>query len=312
MCLPKTGAREDQRKFRQLLRLRYNQKQTRDFSAGCFRVLTVVIMKFFAAKAFVILSVLAVSVGALSAQSNGGHAGRTTPFLDGETLTYEGKISKIIRGIAVADLTLTVAKTPDGDDYLIKAEAKSKGTLLKLFRFSFLQEVQSSIDSENFRVTRTVKHDVQKERVRDSEATFDYSERRVTYIEKDPNEPMRPPRRIASEIEPGSHDLISGVYSLRMMPLAVGKSFRMSLSDSGLVYEVPVRVTAREQQKTIFGKQWCFRVEPEVFGTNRLIEREGSMTIWITDDARRLPVRSVVNSPYGKIDIRLKTAKNLR
>jgi hypothetical protein len=245
-------------------------------------------------------------------QSNGKTAARTTPFLDGENLTYEGKISKIIRGIAVADLSFTLHKDPNGEDYVVKAEARSKGTLLKLFRFSFVQELQSSIDSDGFRAMRTVKHDVQKERVRNSEAVFDYGERRVTYVETDPNEPMRPPRRIASEIDNVSHDLISGLYSLRVVPLAVGKYFRMSVSDSGLVYDIPVRVTARERQKTIFGQQWCFRIEPQVFGPNRLIEREGDMTIWITDDARRLPVRSVVNSPYGKIDIRLKSAKNLR
>ena len=276
-------------------------------------------MKFFAVKTLFILSVVVLSVTPAFAQSNGGVVPNgaivkklATPFVDGETLTYEGKISKIIRGIAIADLTLTLAKAPDGEDFLVKAEAKSKGTLLKLFRFSFVQEIKSSIDSENFRVVRTVKHDVQKERVRDSEALFDYGERRVTYVETDPNEPMRPPRRIASEIDDVSHDLISGLYSLRLMPLAVGKTFRMSVSDSGLVYDIPVRITAREQQKTMLGKQWCFRIEPEVFGPNRLIEREGSMTIWVTDDARRLPVRSVVNSPYGKIDIRLKAAKNLR
>src|SRR5688500_7791133 len=258
------------------------------------------------------LTVLALGATLAIAQSNGGPAKAATPFIDGETLTYEGKISKIIRGIAVADLTLTLRKAQDGEDYIVKAEARSKGTLLKLFRFSFLQEMESSIDSEGFRTVRTVKHDVQKERVRDSEAIFDYGERRVTYVETDPNEPMRPPRRIASKIDTISYDLISGVYSLRMMPLAVGKTFRMAVSDSGLVYDVPVRVTAREQQKTIFGQQWCFRIEPEVFGRNRLIEREGSMIIWITDDARRLPVRSQVNSPYGRIEIKLKSAKNLR
>jgi len=236
----------------------------------------------------------------------------STPFINGETLTYEGKISKIIRGIAVADLSFTLAKSPDGEDFVVKAEARSKGSLLKLFRFSFLQEMQSSIDSDTFRAMRTVKHDVQKERVRDSEALFDYRERRVTYVETDPNDAMRPPRRIASKIDDVSHDLISSLYSLRMMPLAVGKTFRMSVSDSGLVFDIPIRVTARELQKTIFGKQWCFRIEPEIFGPGRMIEREGSMTIWLTDDARRLPVRSVVNSQYGKIDIRLKSAKNLR
>jgi len=236
----------------------------------------------------------------------------TTPFIDGEQLWYEGKLSKIIQGIAVADLNFTLQTAPNSDDFIIKAEARSKGSLLKLFRFSFVQELQSSVDGDGFRVIRTVKHDVQKERVRNSEAVFDYGERRVTYVETDPNEPMKPPRRIASEIDDVSHDFISGLYSMRLMPLAVGKTFRMSVSDSGLVYDIPIRVTAREQQKTIFGKQWCFRVEPQVFGRNRMIEREGDMTIWITDDVRRLPVRSVVNSPYGKIDVRLKSAKNLR
>lgn len=276
------------------------------------RFLVAVDMKFLSFKFVIVVAVTVFAIPSLTAQSNGSSAKAPTPFVNGETLAYEGKISKIIRGIAVADLTLTLSKTPDGDDYLVKAEAKSKGTLLKLFRFSFVQQLQSSIDSENFRAVRTVKHDVQKERVRNSEALFDYSERRVTYVETDPNDTMRPPRRIASKIDDTSHDLISGLYSLRLMPLAVGKTFRMSVSDSGLVYEIPVRVTAREQQKTIFGRQWCFRVEPEVFGPNRLIEREGDMTIWITDDTRRLPVRSVVNTPYGKVDIRLKSAKNLR
>ncbi len=274
--------------------------------------LSFLVMKFPAGKILLIVSLVAFLGSTFHAQSNGSTVRKSRPFVDGETLTYEGKISKIIRGIAVADLTISLAKQPNSDDFLVKVEAKSKGTLLKLFRFSFVQEMQTSIDSSNFRALRTVKHDVQKERVRDSEALFDYRERRVTYVETDPNQPMRPPRRIASEIDDVSHDLISGLYSLRLMPLAVGKSFRMSVSDSGLVYDVPVRVTARELQRTIFGKQWCFRVEPEVFGPNRLIEREGSMIIWITDDARRLPVRSQVNSPYGRIEIKLKTAKNLR
>lgn len=236
----------------------------------------------------------------------------TTPFISGETLTYEGKVSKIIKGIAVADLTFTLERSPASSDYLVKAEARSKGTLLKLFRYSFLQKLSSTINPGEFRVVKTVKHDVQKDRVRDSEARFDYDERRVTYTETNPNEPMQPARTIASEIEGVTHDLISGLYSLRLLPLAVGKTFNINISDSGLVYEIPVKVTARERQKSIFGNVWCFRVEPEIFGPDRLIEREGNMVIWMTDDQRRIPVRSQVNSPIGRVEIRLKTAKNLK
>lgn len=235
----------------------------------------------------------------------------SVPFDAGETLTYEGKVSRIIQGITVADLTFTVDRI-EGDDYLIKAEARSKGTLLKLFRFSFLQRFESTIDNERFRVTRTVKHDQQKDRVRDSEAFFDYKDKRVTYTETDPKEPMKPPRRIASEIEGTTHDLISGIYSLRILPLAIGKTFDLRVSDSGLVYNVPVMVTAREMQKTEIGRVMCFRVEPQVFGPGRLIESKGKMVIWITDDARKLPVRSQVNASIGKIDIKIRSATNAR
>jgi len=96
-----------------------------------------------------------------------------------------------------------------------------------------------------------------------------------------------------------------------MLPLAVGKTFDLNVSDSGLVYEIPVKVTAREQQKTIFGRIWCFRVEPDVFGPGRLIEKEGKMVIWIADNSGRVPVRGQIDT-FVKIDIRLKSASNLK
>ncbi|MEP6900914.1 MAG: DUF3108 domain-containing protein [Actinomycetota bacterium] len=229
------------------------------------------------------------------------------PFAVGEVLSYEGKVSKIIQGIAVADLTFTFTNAPNNNDYLIKTEAKSKGSLLKLFRYSFLQQYESIVDRQNFRILKTVKHDEQKERVRDSESVFDYEGKQVTFVETNPKEPMRAPRKIASEIKDETHDMVSGIYALRMMPLAVGKVFELTISDSGLVYKVPVRVTARERQKTIFGRVMCFRVEPEVFGNNRLIEQKGSMIIWITDDLRRVPVRSQINADKFKIEVKLKS-----
>ncbi len=255
-----------------------------------------------------------VGVGTAIAQPNGVAATKpaaaSLPFKAGETLTYEGKLNKIIRGISVAELTFTVGETTEGNDFIINAEARSKGTLLKLFRFSFLQKIDTTVERDGFYAQRTVKHDVQKDRVRDSEAFFDYNERRVTYVETDPKEPMRPPRRIASDLESEAHDLVSAIYSLRLRPMAVGDVFMVPVSDSGLVYYVPVRVTGREQQKTIFGKVWCFKVEPQVFGPERMIERDGSMEIWITDDSRRIPVRSRVKSNFGTLEIRLREAAN--
>ncbi|MBX3288918.1 MAG: DUF3108 domain-containing protein [Acidobacteria bacterium] len=267
-----------------------------------------------------------VAVSASNAQTNGTKATadvrpvdaagtvktpRAVPFSVGEQLTYEGKLSKIISGISIAELTFTVGEVAETNDYLISAEARSKGTLLKIFRFSFLQKIDSTVDRDEFFAEKTVKVDVQKERVRNSEALFDYDDRRVTYVETDPKDPMRPPRTIASELAGETHDLISGIYQLRLLPLKVGDKYDITVSDSGLVYTVPVTVTGREQQKTAIGKVWCVKVEPDVFGEGKMIERDGSMTIWITDDVRRIPVRSVIQSPYGKIEVKIKSARNI-
>jgi hypothetical protein len=227
------------------------------------------------------------------------------PFAPGETLTYEAKLNKIIRGVPVADLTFVVSNGTPGE-LEIKADARSKGTLLKLARYSFLYSFASNIDAANFRVNSTERKTTEKERVRNGEAKFDYGEKRVTYIETDPAEPMKPPRKIASGIEDKTQDVVSGIYTLRLLPLAVGKRFDLTVSDSGLVYEVPVRVTAREIQKTILGKVWCYKVEPAVFGPGRMVEDKGSMAIWITDDARRIPVRSRIDTTYGRVEVRLR------
>jgi hypothetical protein len=236
-----------------------------------------------------------------------------TPLTIGESLTYEGKFSKsLLRGIGVADLTFIVSDMTKNGDYLVKAEARSKGTLLKIFNFKFYQRIESTIDDQQQNVLKTFKRDEQGDRVRESEAEFDYPGKKVTYVETDPKDPARPPRRVASPIESETQDLISAIYAVRRLPFALGKTFELSVSDSGLVYKVPVRVTGREMQKSVVGKSWCWRVEPEVFGENRMIEQEGNMIIWITDDARRIPVRSRIDSEIGRIEVKLKKAETIK
>lgn len=265
-----------------------------------------IIMKIKSSQIFLFLFIISLGVSIANAQSGI----TTSPYTDGEVLTYEGKVSKaIIRGISVADLKFSVSAASNKKDFIVNSEAVSKGSLLKLFRFKFFQKVSSTIDGKTFSVLRSVKRDEQGDRIRDSEATFNYSEKKVTYVETDPNDTARPPRRIASAIENETYDLISGVYTMRRLPLAVGKTFFLNISDSGLVYKVPVRITAREAQNTVLGKIVCFRLEPNIFGDGRMIEQKGNMTLWITDDSRRLPVRAQINTSTGRIEVKLRSAQ---
>lgn len=258
-------------------------------------------LRFLKIQVFLLLITFFVPI--VFAQTNG----KTSPYVEGETLTYDARFSKLIlRGVSIADLSFEVSKASEGNNYNVKAKAVSKGTLLKLFRFSFVQDIESTADATNYTAVKTIKHDEQGDRIRNSEATFDYNTRKVTYIEIDPKDSARPPRTIASAIETETYDLVSGIYILRNLPLTVGKTFVVNISDSGLVYQVPVRVTAREVQSTILGKVPCLRIEPEVFGQGRMVEGKGSMIIWITDDAKRIPVRSQLNTSIGRVEVRLR------
>ena len=96
-----------------------------------------------------------------------------------------------------------------------------------------------------------------------------------------------------------------------MQPLKIGETIEIRVSDSGVVYRIPIKITAREQLKTVLGKVWTLRLEPEIFGDKGVLPDEGKMILWFTDDARRLPVRSQIQSPVGRIEIKLKQAQNL-
>ena len=236
-----------------------------------------------------------------------------SPYKIGESLTYEVKYSKsILRGIDVADLSFTVAQEPKTNHILIKSEAKTKGTLVKLANYKIYQRIESTIDRDKLRVAKTIKRDEQGDRIRESESLFDYENKKVTYYEIDPNDAARPPRTVAAALNFDAQDLVSAVYMLRGMPLAVGKTFEVSVSDSGLVYRIPVTVTARELQKSVLGKKWCWRLEPQIFGENRPIEQEGSMILWITDDSRRIPVRAQIQSSVGKFEVKLKQVETVK
>jgi hypothetical protein len=249
------------------------------------------------------LQFAAASLAAQPAMSSTGR-GSGEMFL-GETLSYEGKLSRLKIGWTIADLTFTTAAGPGPDEMLIRGEATSRGTLVKLLRFSFLQRYDSVMATDDFRILKTIKLDRQKERVRESEAIFDHQAGRVTYVETDPKDPMRPPKRIASDVTPDVLDMITAIYAVRLLPLTTGTRGEYAVSDSGLVYKVPFTVTKRERLNTVLGKINCWRVEPHIFGPGRLIEQEGKMTIWMTDDPRHIPVKAEVSTEFGKVTIKL-------
>lgn len=229
-----------------------------------------------------------------------------------EELVYEGEFTRaLLRGINIAELRFTATR-PTGVEaqqspaMRVTMDAASKGILRKLFGLNFHQRVESTIEPVSFTVLQTNKLDEQGKRQRISEAVFDHSAGKVVWTERDPNDPNRAPRVVTNPLSGTVQDIASAFYFLRTQPLKLGQGFDLFISDSGQVYRTPVRVTERKKMKTVVGEVWTLRVEAEVFGEGRLLRGKGNMSLWYTDDARRVPVKAQINNELGRLDIKLK------
>lgn len=271
---------------------------------------------YFAAAALMLCAMLFLTASAQ--EKNRALTAAALPFEPSEELVYEGEFSRaLLRGINVAELRFNASRAPgpaasraaNGETpstLRFTLDAVSKGLVSKIFGLTFRQRVESTVEPASFGVMQTSKLDEQGKRRRTSLALFDRAAGKVVWTERDPNDPTREPRVVSSDFGGAVQDIASAFYFLRTQPLAPGRSFEIPISDSGRVYRVPIRVGERKRLKTVLGQVFALRIEAEVFGEERLLRGKGTLSIWLTDDERRVPVRAQIINELGTVDLKLK------
>lgn len=229
-------------------------------------------------------------------------------FARGEELFYEAEFKRgLLRGANIGEFRFSARSEPTaaGDPLRLVGDVVSKGFFAKLAGIRFHEHVESIVDPDQFMVLRTNKLDEQGKRVRVSEATFDHEKRKVTWTERDPSQ-NQPPRITSLDFSEPIQDILSMIYFVRTQKLEVGKSFEIPVSDSGQVYRMTVAVVERKRIKCVLGRVSAIRIEPAMFGEGRMLRGEGKISIWITEDSRRLPVWAQLKLNIGTVDIKLK------
>ncbi|HJT64946.1 MAG TPA: DUF3108 domain-containing protein [Pyrinomonadaceae bacterium] len=269
--------------------------------------------------------ILSLTLAIVAFISGTGHAQKTSsptsarPFEPLEELHFEAEFSRaLLRKLDVADITFRASRTPvteasvdttTGNSYALtfNAEVTSKGFLARLFNLNFREVVESIVEPLTFTVKKTTIRDEQGKRVRTTESTFDRSTGKMTWILRDPNNPQNESRRASADFSGQLQDVLSAIYFIRTKPLEIGKSFDIYIGDGGRVYTIPVKVVQRKRMNTVLGRVDALRVNAELFGPERLIEDEkGEFSLWVTDDARHIPVSGHIKTDYGSFDIKLK------
>jgi hypothetical protein len=129
---------------------------------------------------------------------------------------------------------------------------------------------------------------------RDRELNFDHSNLKVTFIDH------RGKEKKTYRIGENTFDPLSSFYSVRTLPLVVGKSVYVNIFDSKKFWRVEVQVLRKEKVRTSLGRFNTVVIKP-LMQSEGLFNRKGDMYIWLTDDVKRIPVKMQTKVAIGSI-----------
>jgi hypothetical protein len=99
-----------------------------------------------------------------------------------------------------------------------------------------------------------------------------------------------------------TQDALSALYVLRSIPLKAGDKFNMPVCDNGTIYTVQMTVGNVEPIQTGMGTIQATKVTPLILGATGTAPGRG-LAIWVSNDARRLPVRIEAQLLVGKFTL---------
>lgn len=101
-------------------------------------------------------------------------------------------------------------------------------------------------------------------------------------------------------------DDVAFFYFVRRIPLEVGRTYRFDNYWRGSQNPVLVSVLKREELKLPDGtKVMCLLLHPVVDEKNGMFSAKSQARLWITDDARRIPVRIRSTYSFGDVTLNL-------
>lgn len=137
--------------------------------------------------------------------------------------------------------------------------------------------------------------------------TFDWPARTARF-EVRTGEPATVTSQHDEKVPADAQDALSAIFLLRATALASGTRLTLPIVVNGRVYRVEMAVTAREQVACGLGQVDAWRVTPTLLdATDRAAGHD--MAIWISSDARRLPIKLQGALAFGNFSLTLSSAR---
>ena len=117
------------------------------------------------------------------------------------------------------------------------------------------------------------------------------------------------------DTEAAVHDMISSFYYLRnnidVSTLKEGHETKLTMFFDNKNYPFKLKFLGREVIRTSFGKKSCLLFRPIVMA-DRVFKEEESLTVWISDDENKIPVKISAELAVGSLTANLSEHKGLK
>jgi hypothetical protein len=225
-------------------------------------------------------------------------AERAVPFAVGETLSYDVSWSSYLTAGTATTTVKEKKRSFNSTAYYIVAEGRPTPLLSKLY--SLYYKIDSLLDSFTLLPQRGSVYSEEGKRHRFKTTQFDRVAKKVLFE-------YRTDTTVKTEFaaSPVTQDALSAIYVLRAIALQPGDTITMPVTDNGINYKVQFDVGASERVRTPMGDQPALKVRLTVFdGKNRPAGK--NVAIWISQDARHLPVKLQADLLVGSFNLLLR------
>jgi len=208
-------------------------------------------------------------------------------------LTYDIEWRLIHAGDAVLDLHNSEGRMKLDSAGLVSALFKVDDTYTVHYEPGFCAS-ESLMDSK------------EGKRHRQTTVTYDRSQNRAAWVERDMLDNDKVLRRAQVDIPHCVHDVLGGILALRGLTLEPGHSTLAPMSDGRRSAQVKVDAQEREDVITPAGTFKTIRYEANMLN-GVIYQRKGRVFVWVSDDARRIPVqiRLRLAFPIGTVTLQL-------
>jgi len=191
--------------------------------------------------------------------------------------------------------------------YHIKGRGKSTG-LLSLF-FKVDDDYQTYFDKKTGNPQRFIRKI--NEGGHTKNVQIEFNQQKKTALVYDVKHQVK----TSHEIKTGTQDMLSAFYYLRnnvdTKNLTVGEEYKINLFFDKENFEFKLKFLGRELVDTEFGIVPCLKFRPYV-QSGRVFKEKESLTVWISDDKNKIPIRLQADLAVGSIKADLDAYKGLK